>query len=89
MCPGGGEEVFAPVWCPREWPSGKRERRPVAWGRRTVGAANGRAVHARETRRRLRRLGGAINRELMRAGQRTVGDIYWGGEEPVDRSRAR
>jgi len=33
---------------------------------------------------------GRSNRwELMRVGQRTIGDVYWGGEESADRSRAR
>ena len=34
-------------------------------------------------------IGRSTRRELMRAGQRTVSDVYWGGEEPADRSRAR
>jgi len=34
-------------------------------------------------------IGRSNRRELMRAGQRTVGDIYWGGEKPAERSRAR
>ena len=34
-------------------------------------------------------IGRSTRQELMRAGQRTVGDVYWGGEEPADLSRAR